>query len=97
MNEWGGHNISSNSYASAYNSAINIVREVYRDRIIIDIPGFGQEPQTAVKAVDGTNGVKLNDTNIILSAHIYDTSYNGPFHRYTTVEGMRHWAAENLL
>lgn len=76
MNEWGSHNISSNAYASAYNTSISLVRQVYSGRIIIDIPGYGQETRTAADAVKGTNGTKINDTNIVLSAHIYPGAYN---------------------
>lgn len=43
MNEWGSHNLTANAYASAYNTAISIVRQVYSGAIIIDIPGYGQE------------------------------------------------------
>ncbi|WP_223648982.1 cellulase family glycosylhydrolase [Hymenobacter psoromatis] len=76
MNEWGSHNISSNTYAAAYNSAISSVRSVYSGPIIIDIPGYGQETATAAAAVKGTGGTKINDTNIILSAHVYPNGYN---------------------
>ncbi len=76
MNEWGSHNISSNSYASAYNTAISTVRQVYSGYIIIDIPGYGQETATASAAVKGTGGTKINDTKIILSTHIYPNGYN---------------------
>lgn len=76
MNEWGSHNITSSAYASAYNSAISTVRQVYSGRIIIDIPGYGQETRTAADAVKGTNGTKINDTNIVLSTHIYPGAYN---------------------
>lgn len=76
MNEWGSHNISSNAYAAAYNSAIATVRQVYSGRIIVDIPGYGQETRTAADAVKGTNGTRINDTNIALSAHIYPSAFN---------------------
>ncbi|MFD1470135.1 cellulase family glycosylhydrolase [Hymenobacter caeli] len=76
MNEWGSHNISSNAYAAAYNTAISSVRAVYSGPIIIDIPGYGQETSTAAAAVKGTGGTKINDTNIILSAHVYPNGYN---------------------
>lgn len=76
MNEWGSHNISSNAYAAAYNSAIALVRQVYSGAIIIDIPGWGQETRTAAEAVKGTNGTKINDVNIILSTHIYPGAWN---------------------
>lgn len=75
-NEWGSHNQTSNSYASAYNSAISTVRQVYGGAIVIDIPGWGQETRTAAQAVRGTNGTRINDTNIILSSHIYPGAFN---------------------
>jgi hypothetical protein len=76
MNEWGSHVITSNAYASAYNSAISTVRQVYSGTIIIDIPGWGQETVTAKDAVLGTNGVAITDTNIMLSMHAYPNGYN---------------------
>ncbi|HYP16395.1 MAG TPA: RICIN domain-containing protein [Opitutus sp.] len=76
MNEWGSHSISSNAYASAYNSAISTVRQVYGGAIVVDIPGWGQETRTAAEAVRGTNGTRINDTNIILSTHIYPGAWN---------------------
>lgn len=76
MNEWGSHGISSNAFASAYNTAISSVRQVYDGTIIIDIPGYGQETRTAADAVKGTNGTRINDTGITLSAHIYPGAYN---------------------
>ncbi len=82
MNEWGDHTITSNAYASAYNTAISTVRSVYSGKIIIDIPGWGQETRTAAEAVKGTNGTKINDANIILSAHIYPGAYNQGRSRY---------------
>lgn len=75
-NEWGSHDITSNNFASAYNSAISTVRQVYSGRLIIDIPGWGQETRTAADAVKGTNGTKINDTNIALSTHIYPGAWN---------------------
>lgn len=88
MNEWGDHNITSNAYASAYNSAISIVRQVYSGNIIIDIPGWGQETHTATQAVKGTNGTKINDTNITLSTHIYPGAWN---------QGLNHWLQNSDL
>lgn len=88
MNEWGSHNISSNSYASAYNSAISIVRQVYSGNIIIDIPGWGQETHTAAQAVTGANGTKISDSNITLSTHIYPGDWN---------QGLNHWLQNSDL
>ena len=78
INEWGSHNITPKAYAEAYNNAIAIVRTVYSGNIIIDCPGYGQETTTVAQAVLGTGagGVKITDTNIILSAHIYRNGYN---------------------
>ncbi|HEX8350317.1 MAG TPA: cellulase family glycosylhydrolase [Hymenobacter sp.] len=76
INEWGSHSISSNAYAAAYNSAISTVRQVYSGPIIIDCAGYGQETATAAAAVKGTGGTRINDTNIILSVHVYPNGYN---------------------
>jgi len=76
MNEWGSHSQTNNSYASAYNSAISLVRSVYSSNIVIDIPGWGQETVTATGAVKGSGGTKINDSNITLSAHIYPGAWN---------------------
>jgi mannan endo-1,4-beta-mannosidase len=78
MNEWGSHNLTSKQYATAYNSAIAIVRQVYQGPIILDCSGYGQETSIAADAVTGTGtgGTKITDTNIILSAHIYPNGYN---------------------
>ncbi len=75
MNEWGSHNITAAAYATAYNSAIAIVRTVYGGPIVIDIPGWGQETFTAYQAVKTSNPV-ITDTNIIISAHIYPNGWN---------------------
>jgi mannan endo-1,4-beta-mannosidase len=84
MNEWGSHNISPANFASAYNSAISIVRQVYSGTIIIDIPGWGQETSTAACAVKGcaTGQTKITDTKIVLSAHIYPGAWNQVKGRY---------------
>ena len=76
MNEWGSHNQTPATYATAYNQAIAIVRQTYQGPIILDCAGYGQETSVAANAVKGTGGVKLSDTNIILSAHIYPNGYN---------------------
>jgi hypothetical protein len=82
MNEWGSHNISSNNYASYYNTAISLVRSKYSSNIVIDIPGWGQESKTAAQAVTGANGTKISDTNITLSVHLYPGDWN---------QGNNHW------
>ena len=76
MNEWGSHNLSANSYSTAYNSAISIVRQVYGGPIIIDCPGYGQETAVAASAAKGYNCTPIADQNIILSLHIYPNGYN---------------------
>lgn len=76
MNEWGSHNISSNAYASAYNTAISAVRSKYSGRIVIDIPGWGQETATAAAAIKGLGGTKINDTYIVPSIHAYPGAWN---------------------
>ncbi|MDE1191091.1 MAG: hypothetical protein PW786_03000 [Arachidicoccus sp.] len=75
MNEWGSHNISPAAYATAYNNALAIVRTVYKGRVIIDIPGWGQETYTAYQACKTSNPA-ISDTNIILSTHIYPGNWN---------------------
>lgn len=79
MNEWGSHNLTALDYANDYNQAVSIVRTVYSGTIIIDIPGYGQEAYVATNAVlgVGTGGVKIIDTNITLSTHIYPGNYVG--------------------
>lgn len=76
MNEWGSHNISPSNYASAYNSAISTIRGFYKSRIIIDIPGWGQETSTAAAAIKGYNSTKINDTYIVPSIHAYPGAWN---------------------
>ncbi|MET0355640.1 MAG: hypothetical protein ABW044_02625 [Cellvibrio sp.] len=76
MNEWGSHNISASNYASAYNSAISTIRSFYKARIIIDIPGWGQETATAAAAIKGYNSTKIYDTYIVPSIHVYPPAWN---------------------
>ena len=71
MNEWGSHDQSPSSFADAYNNAISMVREVYSDYVIIDIPGWGQETKTA-----GTASAAIRDNKVVLSAHVYPTGWN---------------------
>jgi len=74
-NEWGDHNITASAYASAYNSAIAIVRQVYSGAIVCDIPGWGQETLTAYNAYK-TSSPKITDGNLIVSTHIYPGNWN---------------------
>jgi len=69
MNEWGNHDISPKDYASAYENALAEVRKVYSGPVIIDAPGWGQESQKLVDALQ-----YISDTNLILSMHIYPQS-----------------------
>lgn len=78
MNEWGSHDQTAESYSSAYNAAISILRSVYNRDVIIDVPGWGQNTHVAMQA-----SPLLIDQKIILSAHIYpqgnqDGRYNVP-------------------
>lgn len=83
MNEWGSHNISASAYASAYNSAISTVRQVYSGRIIVDASGWGQETYTMACAIKGCNGgTKINDTNIAASIHVYPGAWNQAKNRW---------------
>lgn len=76
MNEWGPHNLRAEDYAAAYNQAISIIRSVYVNDIIIDLPGWGQDAGVAVAALDTTNPL-IEDKKLVLSAHIYQNSWNG--------------------
>jgi hypothetical protein len=71
MNEWGSHDQTVSSFASAYNSAISTVRQVYSGTIIIDCPGWGQETHTAADASS-----LINDGSIMFSVHIYPAAWN---------------------
>ena len=73
MNEWGSHNQTPSTYGSAYSTAISTVRKVYSGTIVCDIPGWGQETDTAASAVKSGY---LTDTNIALSTHIYPGAWN---------------------
>lgn len=82
MNEWGDHNLTANEYASAYNTAIPIVRKVYSGTIIIDCSGWGQETHVAAEAIEGTDGTKISDGNILPSVHVYPDAYNQALGHY---------------
>lgn len=75
-NEWGNHNLTAEEYADAYNDAIAIVRSVYDGLIIIDISGWGQNIQVAADASE-----MITDSDIVLSAHIYEVAYNASENR----------------
>jgi mannan endo-1,4-beta-mannosidase len=76
MNEWGSHTITTVDYVNAYNKAITMIRTVYKGPIIVDLPGYGQETQTAAEALKGNAGIKITDHNIILSVHVYPNAFN---------------------
>ena len=71
MNEWGSHGQTPDTYSEAYNKAVEVIRTVYNGYIVIDIPGWGQEVNTAVLASG-----KIADKHIVLSAHIYSNGWN---------------------
>lgn len=79
MNEWGSHDQTPKSYSDAYNSAISVIRSVYSGPLILDIPGWGQETNTAIDA-----SPLLLDDDIVFSAHIYPQSYNQVAGHYVT-------------
>ena len=53
MNEWGDHTLSANAYATAYNAALKIVRQVYSGKVVIDASGWGQEANVVANAIKG--------------------------------------------
>jgi mannan endo-1,4-beta-mannosidase len=78
MNEWGHNSIDAKKYADQYNQAITSVRSFYNGPIIIDLPGSGQLAKVAADAVSGAGGATpIQDQNVILSAHVYPTTWNG--------------------
>eukprot|EP00603_Paraphysomonas_imperforata_P001297 CAMPEP_0114429794 /NCGR_PEP_ID=MMETSP0103-20121206/9683_1 /TAXON_ID=37642 ORGANISM="Paraphysomonas imperforata, Strain PA2" /NCGR_SAMPLE_ID=MMETSP0103 /ASSEMBLY_ACC=CAM_ASM_000201 /LENGTH=303 /DNA_ID=CAMNT_0001599169 /DNA_START=274 /DNA_END=1185 /DNA_ORIENTATION=- len=79
MDKWGSHGITPEAYASAYNDAIDVVRTVYSGPLVVDIPGRGQETDTAVSA-----SPLITDEDIVYSAHIFPQAYNQAAGRYVT-------------
>jgi len=77
MNEWGSHSLTAKKYAESYNAAIGTIRKVYSRSLIIDLPGYAQETAVVASAVKGSNtgNVRITDTNIILSVHIYRQAF----------------------
>lgn len=75
-NEWGAGTMSASAFASAYNSAIAVVRQVYSGSIVIDLPGYGHDANLMAQAVK-----MISDGNIILSNHIYPTGYSNSLNR----------------
>ena len=83
MNEWGSHNLTASAYASAHNSAISTVRQVYSGRIILDASGWGQETNVMACALKGCNGgTKITDTNVAASIHVYPGAWNQAKNRW---------------
>lgn len=80
-NEWGDHNLTASAYASAYNNAISIVRQVYSGEIVVDIPGWGQETLVALNAYKNSSP-RITDSRVIVSTHIYPGNWN---------QGRNHW------
>lgn len=78
MNEWGSHRLTAAAYATAYNEAIAIVREVYQGPLIIDVPGWAQEVYVAAAA-----SKLIPDQNIVFSVHLYGSAW--------VEQGARHW------
>jgi hypothetical protein len=78
INEWGGHHMTPEAFADAYNKAIPVLREFYKGPIIVDIPGWGQETVSAAKASS-----LIKDSNVVLSIHIYGSAF--------IEQGAHHW------
>jgi sugar phosphate isomerase/epimerase len=78
INEWGSHSQTPESFANAYNEAIEVIRGFYDGPIIVDIPGWGQETYTAAKA-----SPLIKDRNIVFSVHVYSSAY--------VQQGANHW------
>lgn len=83
MNEWGSHDQTADSFSSAYNNAIANIRSVYSGNLIIDIPGWGQEYNTAAAA-----SPLMPDTDFTFSVHVYPQSWNAANNRYVAPSDM---------
>ena len=83
MNEWGGHDLGPETYATAYNEAINQLRTIYDGLLIVDLPGFGNGVEIIAEAYPS-----ITDKNIIYSAHIYSGSFNVAANRWLNVEDL---------
>jgi len=88
MNEWGSHSLTPEEYATAYNEAIDIIREVYDGPLIVDVPGFGQATTIAADAFS-----LFKDKHIIFSVHIYAGAYNKQEKRWLQEEDLAYLAA----
>lgn len=83
MNEWGGHDLAPDTYAAAYNAAIEELRTIYEGTFIIDLPGFGNNTKIVSEAYD-----LIIDQNIIFSAHIYSGSFNVEANRWLNISDL---------
>ena len=83
MNEWGSHTISPSEYAAAYNEAIEIIRPFYSNKIIVDVPGWGQATKIAADAYP-----LFDDKYITYSIHIYTSAFNVEQKRWLTHEDL---------
>uniref|UniRef100_A0A914E5P9 Glycoside hydrolase family 5 domain-containing protein n=1 Tax=Acrobeloides nanus TaxID=290746 RepID=A0A914E5P9_9BILA len=75
---------------------IHYIKEVYSGRLIIDIPSWSQETKIAVDAVKGIHGSKINDTNIVLSTHIYPGAWNQGTNRWLSTADLDEMASAGL-
>ena len=91
MNEWGDHSITPTEYASAYNEAIPIIREVYDGPLIVDVPGFGQAAEIAADAL-----TLFQDKKIIFSVHIYTSAFNVAKNRWLNESDLSYLAATGV-
>lgn len=84
-NEWGSHDTTRSTFASAYNNAISTIRNntSYTGPLVIDIPGYGQEYQVAADAAGD-----INDSNVILSGHIYPSAWNSDKGRWVNTSDL---------
>ena len=75
INEWGGHDLTAQTFADTYNKALAVLREFYTGPVIVDIPGWAQETVTAAEA-----SPLIRDNNIVYSVHIYSSAFveHGP-------------------
>jgi len=91
MNEWGGHDLAPETYATAYNEAIEQLRTIYSGTFIVDLPGFGNNTKIVAEAYD-----LFVDQNIIFSAHIYSGSFNVGANRWLNISDLEVLAATGV-
>ena len=83
MNEWGGHDLSPETYATAYNEAIAELRTIYDGTLVVDLPGFGNGVQILADAYN-----LIEDKEVIYSAHIYSGSFNVSKNRWLNISDL---------